>query len=161
VTAWAVLALVVPGGKSPGTGREQLGDLSKLILTFSLLTAYMMFSQLLVMWYENLPADARFIVPRLRFEEYGGVSLALLSIVYLGPLVLLLWRRAKRNRLWLGGVSGLLLGGLWLERWWLVTPTVKGPVAFGLTELSVTLAFVSALVLGILSFHRFTGGERR
>lgn len=155
VVAWTFLVLA---RRAPSAQPEQLGDLGKLILTFSLLTAYMMFSQLLVIWYENLPAEALFVVPRLRFEEYAAVSLLVL-VVYLGPLVLLVGRRAKRNPLWLGGVSTLLLCGLWLERWWLVTPASKGPVAFGLPEFSLTLAFVAAFALAFRTFHRFAGDE--
>ena len=39
-------------------------DLGKLIVAFSLLTTYMMFSQLIVIWYENLPDEVRFVIPR-------------------------------------------------------------------------------------------------
>ena len=153
VVAWTFLALAGPGRPA---SREQRGDLGKLVLACSLLTSYMMFSQLIVMWYENLPAEARFIVPRLRFEQYGFVGAALLGTIYLGPLALLVGARAKRNPLWLGAVSALLLVMLWLERWWIVTPALGGAIAFGVAEVSMTLAFLSALALGMIVFGRFS-----
>ena len=154
ISAWTLMMLLRP---APTTSTEQRADFAKLILAFSLLSMYMMFSQLIVMWYENLPPEARFIVPRLRFEEYGWVSAALVPTIYLGPLVLLLSFRAKRSRGWLGFMAVMLLVMLWVERWWLVTPMVKGPIAFGLPEFSMTLAFLSAGILAMRVYNRRTG----
>ena len=56
--------------------------------------------------------------------------------VYLGPLVLLLSQAAKRSRRFLGGVALLVLVGMWVERWWLVTPTLGGPMTLSLAELA-------------------------
>lgn len=156
VAAWTLMMLLRP---AQATAVEQRADLAKLILAFSLLSMYMMFAQLIVMWYDNLPSEARFIVPRLRFAEYGWVSAALVPTIYLGPLVLLLPFRAKRSRGWLGFMCVMLLAMLWVERWWLVTPMVKGPLAFGLSEFSMTLAFLSAGVLGLIVYNRRASGS--
>jgi hypothetical protein len=152
VAAWTLAALLL---KPPDADR--MHDLGKLIVTFSLLTTYCMFSQLLVIWYENLPREAPFVLARLRRTPDMYYSLALLCVVYLGPLVLLLTRWAKRNRWFLGVVSLAVLAGLWLERWWLVTPTILGPQAplqLGLAEIGLTAACLAALALGISWAHR-------
>jgi hypothetical protein len=152
VSAWTVSVIV----QKPETPKTQLHDLGKLIVAFSLLTTYMLFSQLLPIWYENLPQEARFLVPRLNYTSWPGISAALLATIYLGPLVLLLTRRAKRSRIFLGSVALLVLAGMWMERWWLVTPALGGKPAFGITELSVTLAFLAALVFSFGVFNRLT-----
>jgi len=150
LAAWTLVTAL----RRPRPDEEPLQDLGKLIVAFSLLTAYMMYSQLLVLWYENLPNEVRYVVPRLRFARWGWVSAALLAAVYLGPLVVLLTRRSKRNPRFLGAVALVVLAGLWVERWWLVTPALGGALVLGLTEVFITAAFAAALALGIELFLR-------
>jgi hypothetical protein len=153
--ALLVWALTVALGR-PKPDPERLHDLGKLVVAFSLLTAYMMFSQLIVLWYENLPNEARFLAPRLRFGRWGWVSAALLALVYLGPLVILLTRWAKRTPGFVAGYALIVLTGLWMERWWLVTPTLGGALVIGWTEVFITAAFAAALALCIEWFLRRT-----
>ena len=47
-----------------------------------------------------------------------------------------------------------MLIGLWVERWWLVTPTLGGALVIGWTEVFITAAFAAALALGIECFLR-------
>jgi hypothetical protein len=116
---------------------DQLDDLAKLMIAFCLLTAYLMYSQLLPIWYENMPKETRFLVPRLNWvTDWPGVSLVLLGLVYLGPLILFLPRRGKRSAPYVGLVAGVVLAAMWLERWWLVMPSLHQPLAFGLAEIS-------------------------
>jgi len=158
VAAWTLAALAW----RDGTDYRRRHDLGKLIVAFSLLTTYMMFSQLIVIWYENLPHEARFVIPRMRVEKYGWVSAALLAAIYLGPLVLLLTRRAKRSPWFLGLVSIVVLAGMWVERWWLVTPTLRGGRPWQgaemmqetLAQLSMAAAFLGATALAIWTLYR-------
>jgi hypothetical protein len=113
-----------------------------------------MFSQLIVIWYENLPDEVRFVVPRLELNPWIWVSAGLLAVVYLGPLVLLLTRASKRSVGYLGAVALAVLVGLWVERWWAVTPTLGGARVIGPAEIALTAAFVAALALAVGQFHR-------
>jgi hypothetical protein len=118
-----------------GVDRDRLQDLAKLVFVFSLITTYFMFCQLLTMWYENLPSDTVYAVPRMNFGPWRWVSWALIVSIYLGPLVLLLPVWAKRTRWWLGTLTAVLLGGLWVQTWWLVEPTFSAfELPFGLAE---------------------------
>ena len=150
LAAWTLITAL----RSPAPDKERLHDLGKLMVAFSLLTAYMMFSQLLPLWYENLPNEVRYVVPRLRFERWGWVSAALLAVIYLGPLAMLLTRWSKRTPKFLAAVALAVLAGLWVERWWLVTPTLGGALVIGWTEAFITAAFAAALALGIECFLR-------
>lgn len=152
LAAWTLAALA----RLPQLDPRRRSDLAKLIVAFSLLTTYMMFSQLIVIWYENLPEEVRFVIPRLKTSPWPAVSLALLAVVYLGPLVLLLTRWSKQSRPFLAAVCLLALTGLWAERWWLVTPTLapNQPLSFPLPELSLAAAFTAALALNLRSALR-------
>lgn len=142
--AWTLVSLIA---RPAAIEIRQRQDLGKLIVAFSLLTMYMMYSQLLPIWYENLPEEVRFVIPRLKDAPWPFVSAGLLAVVYLGPLVLLLPRRAKENPVALGAVAAVAMAGLWFERWWLVTPTLGGPMVVGWPEASITGAFAAAGVL--------------
>ena len=154
VTAWALLA----SGQREA-GEEELHDLGGLMVAFSLMTTYLMYAHLLPFWYENLPHEIRFLVPRLNFHPWKTVSALLLCVVYFGPLVLLLPERAKRNRRVLGAVSLLVLLGMWVERWWLVAPTFDPAVRLGLSEFSLAAAFLGVLGLGMEQYHLNRAGR--
>jgi hypothetical protein len=149
VAAWALMAAAQ---WAPDANR--LHDLGRLVVAFSLLTAYMMYAQLLPMWYENLPAEMRFVIPRLARPGWSAVSVALLVVVYLGPLILLLTIRAKRTPGLLGSVAALVLAGLWVERWWLVAPAFDPQPRLGFEEGAVTALFAGAMGLCVTEYRR-------
>jgi hypothetical protein len=141
---WTFATVLVDRRATP----EQLHDLSKLIVAFSMLTAYMMFSQLLVIWYENMPKETQFLVPRMNWvTHWPAISIVLLAFVYLGPLILFLPQRAKRTSRYVGVICGLLLAALWLERWWLVLPSLDKPLGFGLPEITGGAALLAGGLL--------------
>jgi hypothetical protein len=123
-------------------------DMGKLIVAFSLLTTYFMYSQLIVIWYENLPHEVRQVLPRLEIGPWNIISAVLLGLVYLGPLWLLLTRGSKRNKYYLAAISILIVSCLWLERWWEVIPTLHGAFTFGFAEITTTIAVLGAFLFG-------------
>jgi hypothetical protein len=143
--AWVLITAAIDRQATPA----QLSDQAKLVITFSMLTAYLMYCQLLPIWYENMPDETRYLVPRMNpVTLWPDISIVLLMLVYLGPLVLFLRRGAKRSYIYAGTVSGLILAALWLERWWLVMPSLHEPLRFGPAE----VVGVAALVAGLLLF---------
>ena len=157
----AAAALAFLAAQRPVADPDRLHDLGKLVVAFSIGTTYMMFSQLLPIWYENLPNEALFVLPRLSFRPWSVVSAALIALVYLGPLVLLLSARAKRTPWYLGTVALLVLAGLWIERWWLVAPTLGQGPHLNAADVSMAAAFVGALGWGVSRARRQpSGGDR-
>jgi len=151
VAGWTLATVLVDRAATA----DQLQDQSKLIVTFSMLTAYMMFSQLFVIWYENMPSETGFLVPRMNWvTDWPVISLVLLAVVYLGPLVLLLPRRAKRTGGYVGAVAGLVLAAMWVERWWLVMPSLDEPLWFGLSELTGLVLLLAGGALFLNWVHR-------
>jgi hypothetical protein len=146
-TVWTLAALI-----SRTADRSQRHDLGMLLVAVALVTTYLMYSQLLPIWYGNLPRETRFLTPRTVQSPWRGVSAALLGAAWLGPLVLLLSRRAKQWPLWLGAVSALALGALWVERWWLVAPTLGGLDVPAAPAFAATAFFAGALGLALCRF---------
>lgn len=143
--AWAFISVIM---QKPDT--RILRTIGKLVFAFCLLTTYLMFSQLLPSWYENQPHMTSFIIPRYNLS-WVGISYLLLVMVYLGPIPLLVSGWSKRNPLFLGIVSAMILAGMWIERWWLVDAVYKkDQVIFGWPEIAPTLAFLAIIITGII-----------
>ena len=142
VNGWTFSVLLL----DPPAGAPFRKDMGKLVVAFSLLSTYMMFCQLIPIWYESLPHEVRFVIPRLREAPWNRVSLLLLPTVYLGPLVLLLSNRLKGSIFYLRAITLMVLTGMWFERWWLVTPSLGGKLVIGLPEIGMTAAFLSAFM---------------
>jgi len=96
-------------------------DLGNLLLAFTMLWAYMAFSQFLLIWCGNLPEEIRWYQPR--FE--GGwqiLALALVGLQFILPFVLLLSRDIKQNPRSLFRVAVLILAMRLVDLFWEVVP---------------------------------------
>jgi hypothetical protein len=126
VAALAVMAVAlrkwlgVPGliGKVP---RRYLGN---FVLAFAMAMTYFFYSQALPIWYENLPKEILFIIPRLRITPWLTVCWVIVFTTYLGVFFLFIVREMREIPATLVGVSLLALAGLWLERYMLVVPSL-------------------------------------
>ncbi len=144
IALWAFLAVW-----RPQYGSEMRSDFGRLIITFSILSTYFFFMQLLTIWYENLPRETSYVTVRMNYPGWNAVSLRLIILLYLSPVVLLLTTWSKRNRAWLGAVALVLLIGIWFQRWWLVMPGLLPQIQFGWTEVAGTAAVLGLMWIGM------------
>jgi hypothetical protein len=131
VTAWTLSVITI-------AEKPALQSLAKLIIATSLMTTYSFFCQLLTIWYENIPDETSFVLPRFNYN-WKYISFVVIIVLYLGPLVLLLFNWSRQTRWYLGSVCVLLLTAQWIEIWWWVTP--------GVVSNTVTLDFSYAAAL--------------
>ncbi len=144
MAAWILLSIFI---NTPGT--KQLHDMGKLLIAFCMLTTYLMFSQLFPIWYENLPHEAGYLVPRMNLA-FKNISRLLLVMVYIGPIAMLLPTTTKKNFVVLGIIALIILSGMWIERWWLVSAVFeKEKLLFGWTEILPAAAFLAILLSGV------------
>jgi Ni/Fe-hydrogenase subunit HybB-like protein len=134
-------------GMSEAIGREQFHDLGKLVFGFSVFWAYLMFSQLLVIWYGNLREETSFVFYRL-WGEWRPIAVLVGLMVFLIPFWGLIWVKAKINPITFSLFFAISLAGVWLERYLLVQPslTEHGPV-FGLPEIAISLGFLGLFLV--------------
>lgn len=135
-------------------GRQQFHDLGKLVFGFSVFWAYTMFSQVLVIWYGNLPEETAFVFYRL-WGAWRPVSILVAILVFLVPFWGLIWVKSKTTPFTFTLFSLVSLAGMWLERYLLVQPSIteNGP-EFGLTEIGVMLGFLGLYLLAYGAFAR-------
>jgi Ni/Fe-hydrogenase subunit HybB-like protein len=129
--------------------KPQFHDLGKLLLAFCLTNGDFFFSQFLVIWYGNLPEETRFVIQRVSFPPWNFLAWTVLFLFFIIPFAVLLSRKAKMNQTLMLFLTGLILVGLWLERFLVVTPSLwkGGGLPLGWMELLVSLGFLGLLAL--------------
>jgi hypothetical protein len=100
-------------------------DLGKLMLTFTMLWAYVNFSQFLIVWSGNLSQETPFYVHRLH-GAWQAVAIALVVFHFALPFALLLSRELKRNAKSLAAVAALMLAMRLVDLFWLIGPDLAG-----------------------------------
>ena len=125
-------------------GDRQLYDLGKLLFGFCILWAYMLWSQYLVIWYGDLPEETEFIAHRM-YGVWAPLTWTTLILAFLIPFLLLLSRKIKTHVRGLTTIALLVLVGMWLERFVLVSPSLwhDSGIPLGLTELLVSAGVLS------------------
>ena len=104
-------------------GRSQLHDLGKLTFAFSVFWAYLFFAQYLVIWYGKLPWEQAWIIRRSE-APFGVWSLLTIIMCFVIPFAGLIGRKPKMNPSLLRGFGFVILVGLWLEKYLMVTPAL-------------------------------------
>ncbi len=135
-------------------GRQQFHDLGKLIFGFSIFWAYLVFSQVLVIWYGNLREETSFVFWRL-WSDWRPISIMVGLMVFLIPFWGLIWVKSKITPFTFALFALISFLGVWLERYLLVQPslTEQGP-AFGLPEFGISLGFLGLFLLAYGLFAR-------
>ncbi len=108
---------------SRAIGIQQRHDLGKLAFAFTVFWGYLFFSQYIVIWYGKLPWEQSWMVTRSG-EAWGSYSLTVVVLCFLLPFAGLLGRKAKITPILLQLLTGLILFGLWSERYLLVAPSL-------------------------------------
>ena len=120
--AIAVLSTIGPVGALAGRlNSRHFHDLGKLLLAFTMLWAYLNFSQFLIIWSGNLPEEIPWYIERMR-GGWGVVAIALVVGHFALPFMLLLSQDVKKGP-WLARVAIFILVMRLVDTIWLVGPT--------------------------------------
>ncbi|HVS37110.1 MAG TPA: hypothetical protein VMS17_16230 [Gemmataceae bacterium] len=117
---FAVLVMVV---LSKGLPSQLLRDFGNLLLAFTMIWAYLSFSQYLLIWAGNLPEETAYFRPRFDNGWQWFILLILLA-EFAAPFLLLLLKRTKVSPVLLGGVAGVSLVAHYLYLVWLTVPNL-------------------------------------
>ena len=123
-------------------------DLGNLMLTFTMLWAYMSLSQFLIIWSGNLPEEASYFVTR-----NTGPLLLIGTLVVCGqfffPFVCLLSGKTKRRPHYLAAIAAWILLMRVLDVFWVVKPMFLDPMQGDTTQLPLHwMDFAAFLGLG-------------
>ncbi|HEY4120589.1 MAG TPA: hypothetical protein VGM56_22145 [Byssovorax sp.] len=143
------IVVVTSDAKEHECPTQALHDLGNLLLVFTMLWAYLAFSQYLLIYAGNIAEEVPFFV----YRTEGGwqhVSLALIVLHFAVPFFVLLSRRTKRNPERLRAVAVFVLLMRLVELFWFVAPNFKG------TALAVgPLDLLAPIAVGGVWFYAF------
>lgn len=137
---------------------EQLKNMGRLLLAFSLVWAYFWWSQFLTIWYANLPEETSVLYERIFSPTYGFVFYLEMAMVWVIPFALLVFKKVRESSRSLSIISACVLAGLWLDRYLIVMPSLaeKGaPSGFPFIDavaIMTSAAFLGGLGLAISQF---------
>jgi hypothetical protein len=101
-----------------------LNDLGNLLLTFTMLWAYLSFSQYLIIWSGNLPEEITWYVARAT-GSWAWVAVILIVFHFAVPFLLLLSRYVKRRIRFLAAVAAGMIVMSLVDLFWLMTPAYQ------------------------------------
>ena len=99
-------------------------DFGKLLLAFTMLWAYLSFSQFLIIWSGNLPEEIPWYIARIR-GSWGAVALALIVGHFFIPFTLLLSADLKKRSGTLQKVAAFILVMRLIDLIWYVAPSFR------------------------------------
>ena len=122
--AFTILVLAIVGPEGALAGRlkpRHFHDLGKLLLAFTMLWAYLNFSQFLIVWSGNLPEEIPWYIERMR-GGWGVISIALIVGHFFVPFLLLLSQSLKKSK-WLPRLAIFILAMRLLDTIFLIGPS--------------------------------------
>jgi hypothetical protein len=99
-------------------------DFGKLLLAFTMLWAYLSFSQFLIIWSGNLPEEIPWYIARIR-GSWGAVAIALIVGHFFIPFTLLLSADLKKRSGTLQKVAAFILVMRLVDLIWYVAPSFR------------------------------------
>jgi hypothetical protein len=134
LTAFALTIIVLSALERSGVGADiirprHFHDLGKLLLAFTMLWAYLNFSQFLIIWSGNLPEEIPWYVVRTT-GSWGYVAIALVVGHFMLPFTLLLSQDLKKRPKMLARVAIFIICMRMLDLIWLVEPTFRPGTSF-------------------------------
>jgi len=99
-------------------------DLGKLLLAFTMLWAYLSFSQFLIIWSGNLPEEIPWYIARIR-GSWGAVAIALVVGHFALPFAMLLSASVKKRSASLAKIATFILVMRLVDLIWYVAPSFR------------------------------------
>jgi len=153
LTTFALTIIVLTMLERSGVGsgilsKRHFHDLGKLMLAFTMLWAYLSFSQFLIIWSGNLPEEIPWYVHRTT-GSWGYVAVALVVGHFFLPFTLLLSQDLKKRPKLLSRVAFFIICMRLLDLIWLVEPNFRPGTSFPIHWMDL------AIPLGLLGVWLF------
>ena len=100
-------------------------DTGKFIFAFCLLWSYMCFSQVIVIWYGNIPEETPFLILRMQSESWSWMFWLLTAMMFIIPFFGLMPRTVCNSVVASRILAIEILIALWLEKYFIIVPSMQ------------------------------------
>lgn len=100
-------------------------DLGKFTFAACLLWTYMIFSQVLPIWYGNMPEEAPYVILRMTSHSWSWMFWAIFAMMFLIPFFGLMSRTTCNSVLFTRLMAVEILIGMWLEKYFMIVPSIQ------------------------------------
>ena len=100
-------------------------DLAKLTFAICALWTYLVFSQILVIWYGDIPEETPFLIMRMQSVEWGWMFWVLFFLMFFIPFFGLMSRTACKSIWFSRLIAVVVFVGAWLEKYFLIVPSIQ------------------------------------
>ena len=121
--------------------QDHFHDLGNLTFAFTMLWAYVAFSQYLIIWSANLAEETPWYLRRTA-HGWQGVAQFLIFFHFLVPFFCLLARKTKRSVQVLAGIALFMLVMRLVDMYWLIAPAFHEHLTFSWLYLVVPVALL-------------------
>ena len=104
-------------------GKENFHHLGNLLLTFTMLWAYLAYAQLIIIWSGDLPHEISWYLHRIA-DGWKVIAFGLLIFHFFGPFFLLLFRQTKLRPHALVAIAAVIFIAHIADVWWEVAPSL-------------------------------------
>jgi hypothetical protein len=125
-------------------------DIGNLMLAFTMLWAYMSFSQYLIIWYGNLTEEIPWYLHR-SVGLWRPIAASLILFHFFLPFFLLLNREAKRQHQSLWKIAALILVVHVVNDAWLILPALRGSSVFRFWAYPFALVGIGGLWVSVFT----------
>jgi hypothetical protein len=102
---------------------ENFHKLGNLLLAFTMMWAYLAFSQLLIIWSGNLPHEISWYLHRIS-DGWKWIAIFIALFHFFAPFFLLLMRSVKKRARVLASIAGCVFAAHIVAIWWTIAPSI-------------------------------------
>lgn len=122
-------------------------SIGALIFGFATFWAYFYFSQLIVIWYGNIPEETSYLARRIgSHTPYWLVARLIFAMVWVVPFAVLLRRKNKAISAVTSALALVVIAGVTLQYWLMMAPVAPVSIPLLLIELGL-MTFLTASVV--------------
>lgn len=126
----------------------QFHDTGKLFFAFCVVWAYFLYTQVMVIWYGNIPEETHYLIQRFKYSSWKFVFLFAFVSAFMVPFFTLINQRAKTRPVLMLCICSLVLVAIWMENLLLVGPPMHfdtSAIPLKLFDVLISLGFLGLM----------------
>jgi hypothetical protein len=134
-------------GRTDAAAKLIQKSIGGLIFGFATFWAYFFFSQLIVIWYGNIPEETGYLVKRVGIHSpYSMISKLIFIMIWMTPFVVLLSRKNKTRAHVTSALALIVLTGITMMFWLMLAPVVPVSIPLLVIEMALMAVLTVSLV---------------